>query len=113
VLYKNEVLILIYIYMNTPLAYAVQNDHVDAVRLLIEHGADLTVENEYGWSLYKKLVGCKAGSMIKWGDGHHIFHIMTDSKSIAYLLTLINPATEEPYHVALISDDGYDRMLIV
>lgn len=99
--------------MNTPLAYAVWNDHVDAVKLLIEHGADLTVENEYGWTLYKRLISHKAGLIIKWGDSHHIFRIMTDSKSIAYLLTLINPATEEPYHITLISDDGYDRELIV
>lgn len=42
--------------MNTPLAYAARNEHTDAMKLLLKHGADLTIENQYGWSLYKQLI---------------------------------------------------------
>lgn len=87
--------------MNTPFAYAAYNEHIDAMKLLLEHGADLTIENEYGWSLYKQLISRKIGMMVKLDDRHHVFNIRTNSDAIDLLLSLKNPKTDEPYYIGI------------
>lgn len=91
---------------------AFRDDDVDRVKSLIDEGVSLDKKNEYGWTLYKELISRKSYLMVKLNDTNHLFRMTTDSKSVALLLSLTDPKTGKPYHIAL-NDDGFNREVII
>jgi ankyrin repeat protein len=91
---------------------AFRNDDVDRVKSLIDEGVNLDRKNEYGWTLYKELISRKSYLMVKLNDTNHLFRMTTDSKSVALLLSLTDPKTGKPYHIAL-NDDGFNKEIII